>query len=249
MAKRTYDRRRIVATGIGTGLVAYSAWLSWLHFQEPSAPIAAVVGATLFHFSEASWGERARARSLAFFGLGVLAVAISLSAVLDRTATVKDRSVQERQAANTGWSTADQAARDAREEVAAAEAAASSECSSGRGPRCRGLEERVEAARKRLSEARTQLVAAGAPIAEDSGAKRLAALLPITEANVSLYQPLMLPVWLELGGLVLLTYGLSSVPQRKKVPSRAVKKRRKATTKRTNVLPLRARNDNLRIVR
>ena len=40
-------------------------------------------------------------------------------------------------------------------------------------------------------------------------ARRLAGVTGLPEAAIALYQPLMLPVWLELSGLVLLTYGLS----------------------------------------
>jgi hypothetical protein len=95
-----------------------------------------------------------------------------------------------------------------------------------------------------------KLVELGANAVEDPSARRLAAILPVSEAQVALFQPMMLPMWLELSALSLLTYGLS--PARKPVSEPKVaakrKRRRKATVKMRSgvVIPFarRAANEN-----
>jgi hypothetical protein len=112
------------------------------------------------------------------------------------------------------------------------------------------LEDRATEARKRLEAARSKLVELGANAVEDPSARRLAAILPVSEAQVALFQPMMLPVWLELSALSLLTYGLSPARKPAPEPKVAVKRKncRKATVKKPSatVIPFarRAVNDN-----
>ena len=61
MASLAYRVLRAVAIGLGAGLAAYSAWLSWSHFGDPTGPIAAVTGAGLFVFGEYAVGQKLRA--------------------------------------------------------------------------------------------------------------------------------------------------------------------------------------------
>jgi len=72
------------------------------------------------------------------------------------------------------------------------------ECKSGHGAKCRAAEASLETARK---------VLAVAPAV--NGAQRLAAVLGVSEASVSLYSPLALPLGLELGGFIVLATGLA----------------------------------------
>ena len=81
-----------------------------------------------------------------------------------------------------------------------AEDDARAECVSGRRKRCIGLEEREDAARQRVADARATLVAAGAHATE--GPAALASVLPFA-----------LPTWLELTAPVLLGYGLAPMPR------------------------------------
>jgi hypothetical protein len=112
----------------------------------------------------------------------------------------------------------------AREAYAAAQKAMEAECVK-RGPRCRAAEEAVTKARESLS-------AKPAEHVEDSGAARIAAIFPsLTTADVTLYQPLILPFSLQIGGFVMLAFGLS--PRRREPEPKVAKRKRrkKAPTK------------------
>ena len=150
----TYRVLRAVAIGLGAGLTAYSAWLSWSHFGDPTGPIAAVTGAGLFVFGEYAWHDRQRLRAVFLFGLGALALVISGTAVLQRVAATQEARLQGTRSDNLPRIEADKALTAAQEGLAAAVAAAQVECTSGRGRRCTALEEREDAARKRVEDAR-----------------------------------------------------------------------------------------------
>jgi hypothetical protein len=68
---------------------------------------------------------------------------------------------------------------------------------SGRGARCAGLEQREEATRQRVVEARTKLVGLGARAVVDPGAQRIAAVLAISAATYQQIATALLPIWLE----------------------------------------------------
>ena len=201
--------RRSIATTLGAGLVGISGYFSWSHTGDLVAPVAACVGAAMLHFGEAAWAERQRVKAVAFAALATLASLICLLAVLDRVATAYDTKLSGRQSENLPRVEAQKALTAAEATAKADEAAAAAECGSGRGTRCTGLEQRADVSRRRVTEARNELVRLGSAIVEDPAAKRLAALLPVSEGTIGLLTPLMLPVWLELSGLVLLTYGLA----------------------------------------
>lgn len=90
----------------------------------------------------------------------------------------------------------------AKEAYAAAQKTQEAECNSGRGPRCRKAEDALTAAR-------TALQAAPAAKAERSMETRLAAATGLSIETVALYQPLLFPLALQLGGFFFLAYGLA----------------------------------------
>jgi hypothetical protein len=245
MAKATYNPirgitklQRSVASFVGLGIIAYSGWLTWQHTHDVAQPLAAVVGAGMFHFGETACRCRRWISGLCFGLLGLLAVAISLSVVIDRVSSRYDAQTQTRQSENLPRRLAVTALDEAKAELVQADQAAAHECASGRKAKCLGLEARANAARERVQEARSELAKLGALTAEDPSARRIAAVLGVSEARVRLVTPLLLPVWLELSGLTLLTIGLSpavhipETKQRKRKPranryvtkGRAVKK-------------------------
>lgn len=227
MGKTQYRVQRGVASLIGAGLVGLSGWYTWNHFHDVSAPIAAVVGAGMFHFGETAWRSKRWLTAFMFGALGLLAISISLTAVIARTSSTYDGSIQARQSENLGRVQAQKALDEAKEAAAKAEAAVTAECTSGRGLKCKSLEGLATDARQRVDKARAELVQLGAQTAEDPAARRIAAMVPgLSEATYGLVQPLLLPVWLELSGLSLLTFGLSA-PRKSGQPAPVKRKRKK----------------------
>ena len=215
---------RIVAIIMALGLTGYSAWLSWSHFGEPTGPIAAVTGAGLFVYGEYAWRDRRWLRALLLFGLGALALVISGTAVLHRVSATQETRLQSMRSDNLPRVEADKALIGAKQALAAASAAAQEECRSGRGARCTGLEQREEAARQRVVDARAKLIELGAHAVEDPGAQHIAAFFPISAATYQQIAPAFLPVWLELTAPLL--FSIAVAPTRRQVKVR-VRKRRK----------------------
>jgi hypothetical protein len=228
-----YIALRIVAMAMALGLTGYSAWLSWAHFGEPTGPIAAVTGAGLFVFGEYAWRDRQWFRSVLLFGLGAIALVISGTAVLHRVAATQAAQLQAARSANLPRLEAQKALSEAREALAAASAAAAAECRSGRGSRCQGLEQREDGARQRVADARSKLTGLGAEVEVDPGARRIAAILPVSVEAYQAASPAFLPLWLELTAPLLLSVGLS--PSRRKVPK--VKQRRKRGPRKRVLVP------------
>ena len=212
----SWNIRRALSTALGAALVALAAWYAWIHYGEPTAPIAAVCGAVMLHLGLHALHERQRMLGLALGALSLLAVLISLLAVIGRVASQHDVRVHDVRSNNEMRRLAETIEREAKAEFESASLAAVAECSRAaslkanpRGPMCKAAEVREEKARERLDAARERLATIGVAKVEDSGARRLAAILPLSEDQIALYQPLLLPIWLELSGLALLTYGLS----------------------------------------
>jgi len=87
-------------------------------------------------------------------------------------------------------------------------------------------------------------VAKAGAVPKDPMASRISAVLPVSEAAISLYQPLVLPLSISALGLLLITAGAHQ-PERRKAKKRRGRRRRKAlgsSGRRTgNVVPLRPR--------
>ena len=226
MARRLdYLVLRIVAIVMALGLTGYTAWLSWAHFGEPTGPIAAVTGAGLFVFGEYAWRDRQRLRALLLFGLGALALVISGTVVLHRVSATEEARLQSARSTNLPRVEAAKALDDTKEALAAAVEAAEVECRSGRGARCTGLEQREEAARQRVVEARAKLIELGAYAVEDPGAQHVAAVLPISAATYQQIAPALLPVWLEMTAPLL--FSIAVAPFHSHVKARARKRRKR----------------------
>ena len=227
--KTTYRILRGAAIGLGSGLTAYSGWLSWTLHYDPMGPIAAITGAGLFIFAEHSWQDRRKIKAGLLFGLGLLALVISGTAVWHRVAASQETRLQATRSDNLPRIMAEQAVTDAKEMLGKATDDAQQECRSGRRAKCEGAEQREEAARRRVEEARTKLAGLGAKRDEDPGAASMATLIPWL--SIEAYQraaPALLPLWLELAAPLLLSLGLS--PGRH-APA-AVKRKKRAKRKR-----------------
>ena len=90
-----------------------------------------------------------------------------------------------------------------------------------RGPLCKAAESRADDSRQRLKAARDDVAKAGV-VPMDPQARRLAAVLPVTEEAIQLYQPLVLPVAISVLGLLLISAGAHAP----KPPSKVVQRRK-----------------------
>jgi hypothetical protein len=88
------------------------------------------------------------------------------------------------------------------------------------------LEARADISRQRLEAARTELAQAGV-VPSDPQARRLAAILPVSEEPIQLYQPLILPIAISVLGLLLIAVG-AHTPKRHMAKKRRGRRKRKA---------------------
>jgi hypothetical protein len=225
-----YLFRRLVAIALGLALTGYSAWCSWTHQGDLIGPLAAISAAALLAFCEYAWRDRRYVHFGLLGLLGLAAAAISGSIVLERVSHTQEASSQKARSANLPRTEAQKALTEASAELKAAQAETSKACSSGRGPVCKGLEQREDAARKRVEDARSKLVGLGAETAVDPAAGVLGA----HAETLRLATLLGLPLWLELAAPAVLAYGFAPAPRKVETPK---KKRRRRKVKRIKPAP------------
>lgn len=157
----------------------------------------------------------------------VPALSVIFTAAVERTGGAKDNANQDRQAIAQRIELTRSAEKEAKADVIADEAAAKAECATGRKAKCLGLEARADQSRKRLEAARDAVAKAGV-VPNDPMASRIAAVLPVSEAAISLYQPLVLPLSISALGLLLITAGAHKPkPRKRKAKGRKRGRKRK----------------------
>lgn len=247
MAALFYYLRRFVAIALGLALTGYSSWASWSHHHDLIGPLAAISAAGFLCFAEYAWRDRNWFHFGALGTLGLAAAVFSGSVVLERVSHTQEARMQSAKSSNLPRQEAQKALAEAQRTLAKAEADASSQCSSGRGPRCVALESREKEARERVSKARAELVGFGAETAVNPAVN----ILGRYAADFQLATLLGLPLWLELAAPAVLAYGFA--PKRRKA-SRPKTKRRRRKVKRPPREPAasaqkrRATAPNLRLV-
>jgi hypothetical protein len=222
MACLCYLFRRLVAIALGLALTGYSAWASWSHAHDLIGPLAAISAAGMLIFAEYAARDRNWLHFSALGLLGIAAAAISGSIVIERVSHSQEARAHSARSANLPRQEAQKALAEAQQALKTASAEASAACSSGRGPVCKGLEVREEAARQRVATERSKLVGLGAETAIDPVAGTLGAHAETLRLGVLLG----LPLWLELAAPVVLAYGFAPAP-RKEEPPRKRKLRRR----------------------
>jgi len=148
----------------------------------------------------ADWFLRGRqwGYGLAAWAGFLVCLSIVLTAAIQRTGSATDAGEQARVAAWRAEIVAVAAEKQAAADYAAAQAAALKECDV-RGKKCMDAEDKASAARATLAKSRAALVAAPAGDQVDPLARRLAAVLRVvTEDQVRLMQPLLVPVALSI---------------------------------------------------
>jgi hypothetical protein len=223
MASRSNNRPylKVTAIGLGGALCTVEAWLNVDHIvrlEGLASPMvygfAAVnIGAALTPlFAERAWKNKERLRSCLLWLSCLILVCFSFTTTVDRISGRRDGAEA---LAHHGNERA-QLARDA---YAEAQKVAVAECTKSQtGKRCRTAEAEV-------TKAREALAAKPAESPEHGMAKRISAALPfLTAADVELYQPLLLPLGLQLSGFLMLGFGFA--PKQAPKPIESAEKRR-----------------------
>jgi len=259
--RRRYCASHALATVIGLALMGLDAFGSWeaqlkeagqVTYIVLAAPVIATAACFLLLLAERARSEGHPWKAAALVVAFLFAGSVVVMAALERTAGAQDRALATRQTANQPVTLARGALKSAEQALAKAEAAASAECATGAGRRCRALVAREDAARQRVANSRAALTQVGVVVAENPRAKALAALLPISEATIGLYAPAVVPLAMLTVGLACIWYGIPhQVPEPEKVrarkrPRRRAPRPRPAPTaaRGDNVIPLKAANEN-----
>jgi hypothetical protein len=259
MAKFSYPKWACAAIAGGAALTAIEVYGAVSYLVSQAQPNYLVAGGAVVTIAAAGlpilagrcWrGGRWLLGGLLWLAL-VPALSVILCAAVERTGGAKDSADRDRQVVAQKIGLAREAVADAKADVRADEAKAVAECSrsqnpkvSPRGPHCTAAEERAEKSRERLKAARGELVQAGV-VPKDPMASRLAAVLPVSEADIALYQPLVLPLAISITGLLLIAAGAHQ-PKRRKVQARRGKRKKRRSPvspkpSSAKVIPLRRR--------
>lgn len=249
MAKSSYPKWAYTAIAGGVALTAievYGAVSYLVHQEQPNYLVAGgavvtIAAAGLPILAGRCWrGGRWLLAGLLWLAM-IPALSVILCAAVERTGSAKDTADRDRQAVSQKIGLAREAVADAKAEVVASEAKAAAECSRSqnpkvdpRGPFCKAAEERADKSRKRLEAARGELAQAGV-VPKDPMASRLAAVIPVSEAAIALYQPLVLPLAISGLGLLLIAAGAHSPKPRRR--RKAMGKRKTKRKPRQRPLP------------
>lgn len=252
MAKPTYSRWALAAIVGGAaltvievvGAVGYLVGQDQPSYLVAGGAVVTVVAAILPILAGRCWQSGRYLLALCLWAALVPALSVIFTAAVERTGGARDGANRDRQAIAQRIELTRSAEKEAKVIAEADEAAAKAECATGRKARCLGLEARADQSRQRLEAARDAVAKAGV-VPKDPMARRLAAVLPVSEEAVALYQPLILPLAISALGLLLIAAG-AHPPKRRKAPKRKGKRKRRKrlgplAKPSTNVVPLRRR--------
>jgi hypothetical protein len=210
-------------------------WRTWtvrylVGQDQPSYLVAGgaavtLVAAILVPLAERCWRRGRYILAVLLVAALVPALSLIFSAAVERTGGARDEANRDRQAIAQRIELTRSAEKEAKAVADADESAAKAECATGRKAKCLGLEARAEQSRQRLKSARDAVAQAGV-VPQDPQARRLAAVLPVSEEAIELYQPLILPLAISALGLLLIAVGAHQ-PKRRKAKRKAGKRKRK----------------------
>jgi hypothetical protein len=261
-AKRSYSKWALAAIAGGVALTAIEVVgaVGYLVSQnQPSYLIAGgavvtVIAAILLPLAERCWRRGRYLLATLLVAMLVPALSVIFTAAVERTGGAKDAADRDREAIALRVGLTRTAEREAKAAADAAEAKAADECSRSvnpkanpRGPLCKAAEERADSKAKALKAARDEMAKAGV-VPRDPMAARLAAVLPVSEEAIALYQPLILPLAISVLGLLLIAVGAHS-PKPPKAQAKGKRKQGKGKPKAkppsppspAKVIPLRRR--------
>ncbi|MEL6238819.1 MAG: hypothetical protein AAFQ90_09540 [Pseudomonadota bacterium] len=204
----------------GSALIATQVTLNVEHLGQVNAfsglGLAAIVVpismAIAVPAMEHCWNERRYAAACVALIVILCGVSHTMVVALERGAHGRDVTAAAK--SNHGYELAKMAHTNATARVAELEGRLTQERKTGCGPRCRALQASLSDARARADETQAKLAQIGAPVDEDSMAKRYGTVAHL----IDLWHPLLLPLALELGGLMLVGFALhrgGAQPQRR----------------------------------
>lgn len=127
-------------------------------------------------------------------------------AAVERTGGARDGVVAEQRQAAVKIAAAQRAEAYAQKKADADEDASRKACSTGRGRACETMEDRARVSARALEDARKAVVKAG-DLPLDPQARRISAMTGISEADIQLWEPLILPLTGSLLGILFLAVG------------------------------------------
>jgi hypothetical protein len=170
------------------------------HYLVAGGAVVTMVAAILPILAARCWGNGRYVLAILLWMAMAPALSVIVCAAVERTGGANDTAERGRQAVAQKLALARDAEKEAKAVADSDELAAKAECATGRKAKCLGLEARADNSLQRLETARSAVAQAGvAP--KDPMASRIAAVLPIPEEAVRVYQPLILP--LAISGLEL----------------------------------------------
>jgi hypothetical protein len=223
----------VVLTAIEVvGAVGYLVSQNQPSYLVAGGAVVTAVAAGLLPLAERCWRRGRYLMAAMLVAALVPALSVIFTAAVERTGGAKDAADRDRQAIALRIGLARTAEKEAKAAAKAAEAKAADECSRAtnpkanpRGPLCKAAEERAATKAKALEAAREKLAAAGV-VPRDPMAARLAAVLPVSEEAIALYQPLVLPLAISALGLILIAVGAHSPKPRKGLKAKGKRKRK-----------------------
>ena len=253
-----YSKVALASIAIGaafTGIEVYGAVAFLLDQAQPNylilgGALTTAAAATLIPLSERCLRDGRYLLGVLLLAALIPALSIVVTAAIERTGGARDRIAGDHQAKAAAIKLKNDAVADAKADLEGLKADEKRECNSAkpgadpRGLRCKSAEKRTQEGRDRLETVRGKLADAGvAP--KDPMVVRLAAVLPgISEADIALYHPLVLPLTISLLGILFIAAG-ARPQKRREVPTRKGKRKRRhrpvpsKPSERRNVIPLR----------
>jgi hypothetical protein len=245
----------IVIGAAFTGIEIYGAAAYLLEQAQPpylvlGGALTTAAAATLIPLSERCFRDGRYLLGVLLMAALIPALSIIVTAAIERTGGARDRIAGDHQAKAAAIRLKNDAVADAKADLERLRAAEERECNSAkpgadpRGPRCKSAEKRTQEGRERLETVRGKLADAGVA-SKDPMVARLAAVLPgISEADIALFHPLILPLTISLLGILFIAAGARPPKPREAQTRRGKRKKRRRPvppkpSEGRNVVPLR----------
>lgn len=208
----------VAAAGGAIALLVRDAFVSGWSVDHALMPV--LVGITILA-GHLLWEALRRGRLIAALGLALLAIfgsGLTVIEAMGRRAEVRDVKVASAIDVETQRKHLRTMLTEAEEILARHRATLATECASGKGRKCDGMTYTVLTWESAVAGYETKLAKLGAPRPVDPKGERVAAVVAFftslkegdVKQGVALLEPFAMPLFLELGSIVLFSFGFSS---------------------------------------